>query len=91
MDPLDEIPSLLPGLRRYARALTGCPAAADDLVQDAVERALRHTDKFEPGTDLGAWVARIVHNLHVNRRLQDRPRPRATPGCGRGARGGRHA
>ncbi len=56
--------------------MTGCPAAADDLVHDAVERALRHLDRFEPGTDLGAWIARIVHNLHVNRRLQDANRRR---------------
>ena len=52
----------LPRLRRYARALTGDRHRADDLVQDTVERALRKTLLFRPGT----WLLAIMHNLFIN-------------------------
>jgi RNA polymerase sigma-70 factor (ECF subfamily) len=56
----------LPALRRYAIALTGNLSAADDLVQDCIERALRQADQLrEPGR-LPAWLRSIVHNLYID-------------------------
>ncbi|ALP68757.1 RNA polymerase sigma factor [Paraburkholderia caribensis] len=64
----------LPHLRRYARALIRNSDLADDLVQDALERALRNDGQFRPGSDLRAWLFAIMHNLHVNQTLRSRAR-----------------
>jgi RNA polymerase sigma factor (sigma-70 family) len=55
----------LPGLRRYATALVGNAADADDLVQDCVERALARRDTLRDPQSLGRWLKVILHNLHV--------------------------
>jgi Sigma2 domain of PhyR len=55
-DPNREILAVLPRLRRYARILTRDVAAADDLVQDCIARALEKIDLWEQGTDLRAWM-----------------------------------
>lgn len=57
-----DLIEILPGLRRYAIGLTGDPSRADDLVQDCFERALRNAERFEPGTNLKAWLFTILHN-----------------------------
>jgi RNA polymerase sigma-70 factor (ECF subfamily) len=62
----DGIVEHLPRLRRYARALLRDPVAADDLVQNCVERALGKQHLFKPGTNLRAWLFTIMHNVHVN-------------------------
>jgi len=59
--------ALLPRLRRFALALSGRSADADDLVQDTVERALRNLDRFTPGTRLDSWMFRIAQNLWIDR------------------------
>ena len=56
----------IPRLRRYARALTGDRSAADDLVQDTLERALSRFHLWRQGSDLRAWLFTIMHNLYVN-------------------------
>lgn len=56
----------LPRLRRYARALVGDRAAADDLVQDTLERAWSRFAQWRPGSDLRAWLFGIMHNLRVD-------------------------
>jgi RNA polymerase sigma-70 factor (ECF subfamily) len=53
----------LPRLRRYARALTGERAAADDLVQDTLERACNKLHLWRRGSDLRAWLFTIMHNV----------------------------
>jgi RNA polymerase sigma factor (sigma-70 family) len=58
----------LPGLRRYARALTGEAWAADDLVQDTLERACAKWRLWVIGTDLRAWLFTLMHNLYLNQR-----------------------
>ena len=58
-----ELVELLPRLRRFAFVLTKSHADAEDLVQAAVERALRHADSWEPGTRLDSWLYRIMQNL----------------------------
>lgn len=59
---LDE----LPRLRRYARAMLGDRVAADDLVQDTLERAWSRITQWRPGSDLRAWLFGIMHNLQVD-------------------------
>ena len=56
----------IPRLRRYARALTRDQHRADDLVQDTLLRALTKQDRWEPGTNLRAWLFTLMHNQHVN-------------------------
>jgi RNA polymerase sigma-70 factor (ECF subfamily) len=56
----------IPRLRRYARALTGDRAAADDLVQDTLERALSRIYLWRRGSDMRAWLFTIMHNIFVN-------------------------
>jgi RNA polymerase sigma-70 factor (ECF subfamily) len=56
----------LPRLRRYARAMVGDRAAADDLVQDTLERAWSRFAQWRPGSDLRAWLFGIMHNLRVD-------------------------
>lgn len=59
---VDQIPSL----RRYARALTGDLWAADDLVQDTLERACSKWRLWVAGSDLRAWLFTVMHNLFAN-------------------------
>ena len=63
-----QIVEQLPGLRRYARALTGDAWAADDLVQDTLERASRKWLLWRSGSDLRAWLFALMHNLYLNQR-----------------------
>lgn len=66
--------ALLPRLRRFAYALTGSWADADDLVQATCERAIDRLDQWEVGTRLDSWMYRIAQNLHLNRLRHDRTR-----------------
>ena len=61
-----ELIAHIPGLRRYARALTGDAWAADDLVQDTLERACSKWRLWVVGSDLRAWLFTLMHNLFVN-------------------------
>jgi RNA polymerase sigma-70 factor (ECF subfamily) len=62
---------------RVARRLSRDPAEAEDLVQEAYVRAIRSWRSYEPGTNLRAWLLRIVHNLAIDnaRRRQRAPEP----------------
>ncbi|ALM87018.1 RNA polymerase subunit sigma-24 [Bordetella sp. N] len=57
----------IPALRRYARLLAGDRAAADDLVQDTLERACAKWSLWRPGTALRAWLMTLMHNIYLNR------------------------
>jgi RNA polymerase sigma-70 factor (ECF subfamily) len=61
-----EVISWLPQLRRYARALTGDSAWADDLVQDTAERALARWAAFRPNSNLRAWLLTILRHLYID-------------------------
>jgi len=58
---------LFPELRARALRLCGEPAAADDIAQDAVERALRFADQYQRGTNLRAWAFQILFSVFITR------------------------
>lgn len=62
----DLIANHIPRLRRYARALLHNPQAADDLVQDTLERAWLKRNLWRQGSDLRAWLFAVMHNVFVN-------------------------
>jgi RNA polymerase sigma-70 factor (ECF subfamily) len=59
---IDEIPRL----RRYARALLRDREAADDLVQDSLERALSRMENWTTGDSPRRWLFTIMHHLFVD-------------------------
>jgi RNA polymerase sigma-70 factor, ECF subfamily len=61
-----ELVTLLPRLRRFARALTRNPHDADDLVQVAVERALARAHQLRPDAALAGWVFGILRHAWVD-------------------------
>src|SRR5882757_6399551 len=63
----------LDSLYRAALRLTREPADAEDLVQETFLKAFRAADRFEPGTNLRAWLFTILHNTARNR-ARDRAR-----------------
>jgi RNA polymerase sigma-70 factor (ECF subfamily) len=66
----------IPALRRYAFGLTQDHAAADDLVQDCLERAVGRWVLRRRDGDVGAWLFRILHNLFIDGLRQERRRGR---------------
>jgi RNA polymerase sigma-70 factor (ECF subfamily) len=69
----------IPGLRRYARALTGNVWAADDLVQDTLERACSRWRLWLAGTDLRKWLFTVMYNLFISQARQGLTRARLVP------------
>jgi RNA polymerase sigma-70 factor, ECF subfamily len=62
-DMIQFLEPLIPALRRYARALLRDRTAADDLVQDCLERAIAHWSQRRADGDARSWVFTILHNL----------------------------
>jgi RNA polymerase sigma-70 factor (ECF subfamily) len=65
-EPHDQLLACIPRLRRYARALVGNRAGADDLVQDTVERGLARLAAWQGGSDMRAWLFSIMHNVRID-------------------------
>lgn len=65
-DFADQLAQHIPRLRRYARALTHDPAWSDDLVQDALERALQRRWQYRFDSSLTAWLFTILYRLFLN-------------------------
>src|SRR5215204_706077 len=63
-----EVLGYLQPLHATAVRLTRNRADAEDLVQDTLVKAFRFTDRFEPGTNLKAWLYTILHNTWRNQR-----------------------
>jgi RNA polymerase sigma-70 factor (ECF subfamily) len=61
-----ELVTLLPRLRRFARALTRNPHDADDLVQVALERALARAHHLRPDAALAGWVFGILRHAWID-------------------------
>ena len=68
----DDIVGLIPALRAFAWSLCHNGADADDLVQDTLIKALSHRDRFEPGTNLRAWMFTILRNTYYSQILRRR-------------------
>ena len=69
-DMMRLVEPLIPALRRYARSLLRDRVAADDLVQDCLERTITRWHQRRPDGDTRAWVFTILHNLAFNRLRQ---------------------
>ncbi len=54
-------------LYRGALRMTGNPEEAEDLVQDVYVRAIRFYKQFQPGTNIRAWLFKILKNTYINR------------------------
>jgi RNA polymerase sigma-70 factor (ECF subfamily) len=72
-----EALACLDSLYRTARRLSRDRSDAEDLVQDTYLKAFRAADRFEPGTNLRAWLFTILHNTARNR-FRDRARELVT-------------
>ncbi len=69
----DQILELLPNLRAFAFSLTNDPIRVDDLVQDTFLRAWANIDRFERGSNLGAWLFTILrHAFYTEHRKRRR-------------------
>jgi RNA polymerase sigma-70 factor (ECF subfamily) len=62
----DDMVALVPQLHTFARSLTRDGVRADDLVQEALMRAIHNVHRFRPGTNLKAWLFTIVRNEHYS-------------------------
>jgi RNA polymerase sigma-70 factor (ECF subfamily) len=72
-DPKDELITHLPALRAFALSLTRNRATADDMMQDTVLKAWSNMDKFQPGTNMRAWLFTILrNNFYTSRRKLNR-------------------
>jgi RNA polymerase sigma-70 factor, ECF subfamily len=60
----DDIIALVPPLRAFAWSLSHNSADADDLVQETLIKAWANRDKFQPGTNLRAWLFTILRNTY---------------------------
>ncbi len=81
-DPRDALLPLIADLRAYARFLMPQRAEADDLVQEALVRALAALPQFQPGSNLRAWLFVILRNAfyeQARRRRSERAALERTP------------
>ena len=66
-----QLLAAIPRLRRYARSLVFDAAAADDLVQGTLERALSRWHQFDQRRDMALWLLSIAHNAFLDGRRRD--------------------
>ena len=57
-----DLIALIPHLRAFARTMTGNPAEADDLAQEALAKAWQARDSYTMGTNMKAWTFMILRN-----------------------------
>src|ERR671937_2874152 len=63
---------------RVARRLVGSREEAEDLMQQTYERAFRSWRQYTPGTNLRAWLLRILTNLNIDRGRRQQRTPATT-------------
>jgi RNA polymerase sigma-70 factor (ECF subfamily) len=71
----EEALELADQVYRVARRLVRTPEEAEDLVQDTYARAFRSWRQFQPGTNLRAWLLRILTNLNIDRGRREQRTP----------------
>lgn len=74
----DQIVSLIPALRAFARTFISNRDAADDLVQETLTKALKSIHQFRPGTSMKSWLFTIMRNTfytQVKMRRREMPGP----------------
>jgi len=74
MASLTQIELLLPELRAYSRSILQSPDEAEDLVQDAIERALRTDTRPSKLDELRPWMFRVIRNLSIDQFRKNRVR-----------------
>jgi RNA polymerase sigma-70 factor (ECF subfamily) len=75
----EEALELADQVYRVARHLVGSKEEAEDLVQETYARAFRSWRSFQPGTNLRAWLLRILTNLNIDRGRRVQRTPDAQP------------
>jgi RNA polymerase sigma-70 factor (ECF subfamily) len=75
----DQAMDLMPSLYAAALRMTRNPADAEDLVQEAMLRAYRSFNQFEPGTNIKAWLFRILTNAYINTYRKKQREPQKIP------------
>lgn len=68
----DDVVGMIPALRAFAWSLSHNGSDADDLVQDTLIKAWTNKDKFEPGTNLRAWLFTILRNTYYTNVIRRR-------------------
>lgn len=64
----DELVTLIPYLRAFARSLCRDRFEADDLTQETLTRAWQARSSYEPGTNMRAWLLKILRNSYYSDR-----------------------
>jgi RNA polymerase sigma-70 factor, ECF subfamily len=75
----EEALALADQVFRVARGLVGSREEAEDLVQETYARAFRSWQSYTPGTNLRAWLLRILTNLNIDRGRRQQRRPDTQP------------
>jgi len=75
---VEDTEEFMASLYSTALRLTHNPADAEDLVQETYLRAFRSYQSFTAGTNLRAWLFRILTNAHINRYRAKKRRPEET-------------
>lgn len=65
-DPREQLATLLPNLRAFAISLSRNVVLADDIVQETILKAWSNLDKFDPQTNLEAWLFTILRNTYYS-------------------------
>src|SRR5438128_5819161 len=75
----EEALALADQVYRVARRLVGSREEAEDLMQETYARAFRSWRSFTPGTNLRAWLLRILTNLNIDRGRRKQRTPDMQP------------
>src|ERR687886_499401 len=75
----EEAMELADQVYRVARRLADSREEAEDLVQETYARAFRSWRSYTPGTNLRAWLLRILTNLNIDRGRRDQRTPELQP------------
>jgi RNA polymerase sigma-70 factor, ECF subfamily len=77
----DAMLEALPNLRAFAISLTGNSDRADDCVQNAILKALNNRERFEPGSNMRAWLFTILRNSFFSEHRKRRHEVQDTDGA----------